>query len=211
MYDMNAKLKNIYIEKLIFLYNMLNLKTFALFESNNYNFTLEDVRKLPLYSRLVKMGFEDTTTDRIWNNGNMRFYNYQLKMTNPEYSLTIYGNGPIRKTTMGNPYILKRFPEIKSLEDFNLRFYYVMKWGKKLYKKIHKKEIDFQLSPDEKKSITKVLVDIYKEIGAIPFLPTYNSLSDDEKDDFLKEINQTKERFEKNIKSYLRIRKIAFL
>lgn len=190
---------------------MLNLKTFALFESNNYNFTLEDVRKLPLYSVLVKMGFEDTTTDRIWNNGNMRFYNYQLRMTNPEYALTIYGNGPIRKTTMVNPHILKRFPEIKSLKDFNLRFYYVMKWGKKLYKKIHKKEIDFQLSPDEKKSITKVLVDIYKEIGAIPFLPTYNSLSDDEKDDFLKEINQTKERFEKNIKSYLRIKKISFL
>jgi len=77
---------------------MLNLKTFALFEANNYNYTLDQVKGLPIFSILKSLGFEDSTTDRIWNNGNMRLYNAELDMNDPAECITIYGNGPVRKT-----------------------------------------------------------------------------------------------------------------
>jgi hypothetical protein len=50
-----------------------------------------------------------------------------LDMNDPAECITIYGNGPIRKTVSGwagrgNPHILKEFPEIRTLEDWTMRF-----------------------------------------------------------------------------------------
>lgn len=194
---------------------MINLKTFALFESNNYNYTLDQVRALPIFSILQSVGFEDSTTDRIWNNGNMRLYNEDLDMDSPDDCITIYGNGPVRKTTPAgysggyHAHILKYFPEIRTLDDWNLRFFYVLEWARKRYKSRKGKSIDYVIDGQDANFET-VIVDIYKS-DPEAFVKVYKRLQDKEKEIFLRGIKQTKEDFEKNLNKYLEIKKRAFL
>ena len=195
---------------------MLNLKTFALFESNNYNYTLDQVKGLPIFSILKSLGFEDSTTDRIWNNGNMRLYNAELDMNDPAECITIYGNGPVRKTVRkwmnsaeGSPHILRRFPPITSLEDWNIRFFYVLEWAKKRYKSRKGRVIDYAPGGDET-NFAKVIVDVYKS-DFESFNKVYQRLSDREKEIFLEAIGQSREEFEKNLDKYLDVRRRAFL
>ena len=195
---------------------MLNLKTFALFESNNYNYTLDQVKGLPIFSILKSLGFEDSTTDRIWNNGNMRLYNAELDMNDPAECITIYGNGPVRKTVRkwmnsaeGSPHILRRFPPITSLEDWNIRFFYVLEWAKKRYKSRKGRVIDYAPGGDEA-NFAKVIVDVYKS-DFESFNKVYQRLSDGEKEIFLEAIGQSREEFEKNLDKYLDVRRRAFL
>jgi hypothetical protein len=200
---------------------MINIKTFALFEANNYNYTREDIKKLPIFSILKAIGFEDSTTDRIWSHGNMRLYNKELDMNGPEECITIYGNGPIRKTVAGyinrwlgrdvpakgNPHILKRFPPINTLEDWNVRLFYILEWARKRYKS--RKGMIIDLGSVGKGDLGKFLVDLHKtDIDA--FHKIYSRLPDDEKELFLREIGQKKEEFEKNLEKYFEIRKRAF-
>ena len=193
---------------------MLNLKTFALFESNNYNYTLDQVKGLPIFSILKSLGFEDSTTDRIWNNGNMRLYNAELDMNDPAECITIYGNGPVRKTVRkwmnsaeGSPHILRRFPPITSLEDWNIRFFYVLEWAKKRYKS--RKGLVLDYSDKDSLNFGKVMSDIYKQdIDA--FVKIYNDMKDEAKELFFKEIGQSKSEFETNLDKYQSIRKRAF-
>ena len=195
---------------------MINIKTFALFEANSYNYTREDVKKLPIFSILKAMGFEDSTTDRIWSHGNMRLYNSELDMDSPGECITIYENGPVRKTVgrygepnIGNPHILKRFPQIKNLEDWNIRFLYVLEWARKRYKSRKGRIIDYATG-ENGENLGKFLVDLHKtDIDA--FYRVYSRLSEEEKKPFLSEIGQKKEEFEKNLEKYFEIRKRAFL
>jgi hypothetical protein len=173
------------------------------------------VKDLPIFSILKSIGFEDSTSDRIWHNGNMRLYNSELDMNGPGECITIYGNGPIRKTVSSyhgssSPHILKRFPPIQKLEDWNLRFFYILEWAKKRYKSRHNKIIDY--SGDHSDSnFGKVIEDVYKSSDPEKFLLIYRKLSDREKGIFLKQIEQKEEDFEKYMNKYLEIKKKAFL
>jgi hypothetical protein len=195
---------------------MINLKSFALFESNGYNYTLDEVKALPIFSVLESVGFYDSTTDRIWNNGNMRLYNDELDMNDPDECITIYGNGPVRKTVRSwyvkgssSPHILKRFPSIKTLEDWNLRFFYILEWARKRYKSRKGRAIDYATTGQDA-NFGNVIVDVYKSDPG-SFIKVYNRLTEREREIFLGKINQTKEEFEKNISKYLEIKKRAFI
>jgi hypothetical protein len=158
------------------------------------------------------MGFEDSTTNAIWNHGNIRLYNVMLDMDDPSECITIYSNGPIRKTVSGwagkgNPHILKRFDEIQTLEDWTMRFLYILQWAKKRYKS--RKGLIFDYSDTDSVDFGKVMSDIYKQdIDA--FIKIYADMKDDAKELFLKEIGQTKSEFETNLDKYQSIRKRAF-
>ena len=172
---------------------MKNLKTFALFESSSYNYTIDDVKKLPLFNLLGKLGFYDSTTPVIWRHGNMRIYNDVLYMRDPSESITIYRNGPIRKTVNGMfgngaPHILKRFnSNISSLEDWNIRFAYLFNWARKRYAK---QGLSFDLSKIP--NIESYLESIYEEDISI-FMSIYKDLDPRSKSLFLKKTGKTED------------------
>ena len=190
---------------------MKNIKSFSLFESNGYSYSKDQVTSLPIFGILKSMGFEDSTTNAIWNHGNIRLYNNMLDMNDPSECITIYGNGPIRKTVSGfsggNPHILKSFSEIRTLEDWNERFFYILQWAKKRYKS--RKGLIFDYSDKDSLNFGKVVSDIYKQDIDI-FIKIYADMKDDAKELFLKEIGQTKSEFETNLDKYQSIRKRAF-
>ena len=190
---------------------MKNIKSFSLFESNGYSYSKDQVTSLPIFGILKSMGFEDSTTNAIWNHGNIRLYNNMLDMNDPSECITIYGNGPIRKTVSGwsggNPHILKRFDEIQTLEDWTMRFLYILQWAKKRYKS--RKGLIFDYSDTDSVDFGKVMSDIYKQDIDI-FIKIYADMKDDAKELFLKEIGQAKSEFETNLDKYQSIRKRAF-
>ena len=181
---------------------MKNLKPFALFESSSYNYTIDDVKKLPLFGLLEKLGFYDSTTDRIWKNSNMRIYNDVLYMNEPSECITIYGNGPVRKTVKGMygtgaPHILKNFnSNISSLTDWNIRFAYLVNWARKRYAK---QGLAFDLSKIP--NIESYLESIYKEDIPI-FMSIYKDLDPRSKELFLKKIGKTEDDLNKLVALY---------
>ena len=181
---------------------MNNLKTFALFESSSYNYTIDDVKKLPLFNLLEKLGFYDSTSPVIWRHGNMRIYNDVLYMNDPSDCITIYRNGPVRKTIKGmfgtgNPHILKNFnSNISSLEDWNIRFVYLINWARKRYAK---QGLPFDLSKIP--NIGNYLVSIYKE-GIETFMDIYKNIDQKSKNEFLIKIGKNEEEFNKLISIY---------
>ena len=181
---------------------MNNLKTFALFESSLYNYTIDDVKKLPLFNLLEKLGFYDSTSPVIWRHGNMRIYNDVLYMSDPSECITIYGNGPIRKTVKGMfgtgaPHILKNFnSNISSLEDWNIRFVYLINWARKRYAK---QGLPFDLSKIP--NIGNYLMPIYKE-GIETFMDIYKNIDQKSKNEFLIKIGKNEEEFNKLISIY---------
>ena len=181
---------------------MNNLKTFALFESSSYNYTIDDVKKLPLFNLLEKLGFYDSTSPVIWRHGNMRIYNDVLYMNDPSDCITIYRNGPVRKTVKGmfgtgNPHILKNFnSNISSLEDWNIRFVYLINWARKRYAK---QGLPFDLSKIP--NIGNYLVSIYKE-GIETFMDIYKNIDQKSKNEFLIKIGKNEEEFNKLISIY---------
>jgi hypothetical protein len=177
---------------------MKNLKTFTLFESSSYNYTIDDVKKLPLFNLLQKLGFYDSTSAAIWKHGNMRIYNDVLHMSEPAESITIYGNGPVRKTVKKNfqnrfggtssQHILKRFnSNISSLTDWNIRFAYLFNWARKRYAK---QGLAFDLSKIP--NIESYLESIFKEDISI-FMSIYKDLDPRSKSLFLKKIGKTED------------------
>ena len=181
---------------------MNNLKTFALFESSSYNYTIDDVKKLPLFNLLEKLGFYDSTSPVIWRHGNMRIYNDVLYMNDPSDCITIYRNGPVRKTIKGmfgtgNPHILKNFnSNISSLEDWNIRFVYLINWARKRYAK---QGLPFDLSKIP--NIGNYLMSIYKE-GIETFMDIYKNIDQKSKNEFLIKIGKNEEEFNKLISIY---------
>ena len=181
---------------------MNNLKTFALFESSLYNYTIDDVKKLPLFNLLEKLGFYDSTSPVIWRHGNMRIYNDVLYMNDPSECITIYRNGPVRKTIKGmfgtgNPHILKNFnSNISSLEDWNIRFVYLINWARKRYAK---QGLPFDLSKIP--NIGNYLMSIYKE-GIETFMDIYKNIDQKSKNEFLIKIGKNEEEFNKLISIY---------
>jgi hypothetical protein len=183
---------------------MKNLQTFALFESASYNYTIEDVKKLPLFNLLEKLGFYDSTSPVIWRHGNMRIYNDVLYMNDPSECITIYGNGPLRKTVKGMfgsgaPHILKNFySNISSLSDWNIRFAYLVSWARKRYAK---QGLAFDLSKIP--NIESYLEAIYKEDIPI-FMSIYKDLDQKSKELFLKKIGKTEDDLNKLFALYNR-------
>ena len=181
---------------------MKNLKPFALFEASSYSYTIDDVKKLPLFGLLEKLGFYDSTTDRIWKNSNMRIYNDLLYMNEPSECITIYGNGPVRKTVKGMfgtgaPHILKNFnSNISSLTDWNIRFAYLVNWARKRYAK---QGLAFDLSKIH--NIESYLESIYKEDIPI-FMGIYKDLDQRSKELFLKKIGKTEDDLNKLVALY---------
>jgi hypothetical protein len=187
---------------------MKNIKSFSLFEANNYPYSKDQVTSLPIFGILKSMGFEDSTSDAIWNNGNLRLYNGMLNMEDPSEALTIYGNGYIRKTVDGRPYVLKTLGEIRTLEDWNERFLYVLEWTKKRYKS--RKGLIFDYSDTDSLNFGKVMSDIYRQDIDL-FMKMYDDMKDSSKELFLKEIGQGKSEFDSNLAKYMSIRKRVFL
>jgi hypothetical protein len=181
---------------------MKNLKPFALFEASSYSYTIDDVKRLPLFGLLEKLGFYDSTTDRIWKNSNMRIYNDLLYMNEPSECITIYGNGPVRKTIKGMfgtgaPHILKNFnSNISSLTDWNIRFAYLVNWARKRYAK---QGLAFDLSKIP--NIESYLESIYKEDIPI-FMGIYKDLDQRSKELFLKKIGKTEDDLNKLVALY---------
>jgi len=181
---------------------MKNLKPFAIFEASSYSYTIEDVKRLPLFGLLEKLGFYDSTTDRIWKNSNMRIYNDLLYMNEPSECITIYGNGPVRKTIKGMfgtgaPHILKNFnSNISSLTDWNIRFAYLVNWARKRYAK---QGLAFDLSKIP--NIESYLESIYKEDIPI-FMGIYKDLDQRSKELFLKKIGKTEDDLNKLVALY---------
>ena len=181
---------------------MKNLKPFALFEASSYSYTIDDVKRLPLFGLLEKLGFYDSTTDRIWKNSNMRIYNDILYMNEPSECITIYGNGPVRKTIKGMfgtgaPHILKNFnSNISSLTDWNIRFAYLVNWARKRYAK---QGLAFDLSKIP--NIESYLESIYKEDIPI-FMSMYKDLDPRSKELFLKKIGKTEDDVNKLVALY---------
>ena len=183
---------------------MKNLQTFALFESSSYNYTIDDVKKLPLFNLLEKLGFYDSTSSTIWRHGNMRIYNDVLYMNDPSECITIYGNGPVRKTVKGMfgtgaPHILKNFnSNISSIGDWNIRFAYLVNWARKRYAK---QGLAFDLSKIP--NIESYLESIYKEDIPI-FMSIYKDLDPRSKELFLKKIGKTEDDLNKLVALYNR-------
>ena len=183
---------------------MRNLQTFALFESSSYNYTIDDVKKLPLFNLLEKQGFYDSTSPAIWRHGNMRIYNDVLYMNDPSECVTIYGNGPVRKTIKGMfgkgaPHILKNFnSNISSIDDWNIRFAYLINWARKRYVK---QGLAFDLSKIP--NIESYLESIYKEDIPI-FMSMYKDLDPRSKELFLKKIGKTEDDLNKLVALYNR-------
>lgn len=181
---------------------MKNLQTFALFESSSYNYTIDDVKKLPLFNLLEKLGFYDSTSPVIWRHGNMRIYNDVLYMNDPSECITIYGNGPVRKTVKGMfgtgaPHILKNFnSNISSIGDWNIRFAYLVNWARKRYAK---QGLAFDLSKIP--NIESYLESIYKEDIPI-FMSMYKDLDSRSKELFLKKIGKTEDDLNKLVALY---------
>ena len=181
---------------------MRNLQTFALFESSSYNYTIDDVKKLPLFNLLEKLGFYDSTSPAIWRHGNMRIYNDVLYMNDPSECVTIYGNGPVRKTIKGMfgkgaPHILKNFnSSISSIDDWNIRFAYLINWARKRYVK---QGLAFDLSKIP--NIESYLESIYKEDIPI-FMSMYKDLDPRSKELFLKKIGKTEDDLNKLVALY---------
>ena len=181
---------------------MRNLQTFALFESSSYNYTIDDVKKLPLFNLLEKLGFYDSTSPAIWGHGNMRIYNDVLYMNDPSECITIYGNGPVRKTVKGMfgtgaPHILKNFnSNISSIGDWNIRFAYLVNWARKRYAK---QGLAFDLSKIP--NIESYLESIYKEDIPI-FMSIYKDLDPRSKELFLKKIGKTEDDLNKLVALY---------
>jgi hypothetical protein len=181
---------------------MKNLKPFALFEASSYSYTIDDVKRLPLFGLLEKLGFYDSTTDRIWKNSNMRIYNDVLYMNDPSECVTIYGNGPVRKTVKGMfgkgaPHILKNFnSNISSINDWNIRFAYLINWARKRYAK---QGLAFDLSKIP--NIESYLESIYKEDIPI-FMSIYKDLDQRSKELFLKKIGKTEDDLNKLVALY---------
>ena len=181
---------------------MKNLQTFALFESSSYNYTIDDVKKLPLFNLLEKLGFYDSTSSTIWRHGNMRIYNDVLYMNDPSECITIYGNGPVRKTVKGMfgtgaPHILKNFnSNISSIGDWNIRFAYLVNWARKRYAK---QGLAFDLSKIP--NIESYLESIYKEDIPI-FMSIYKDLDQVSKELFLKKIGKTEDDLNKLVALY---------
>ena len=192
---------------------MINLLKFSdIFESVNYSYTIDDVKALPTFKVLETLGFVDSTTKVIWSHGNMRLYNDELDMVSPDTAITIYQNGPIRKTTAsfyrnvrginkGNPHILKQFETpIKNIEDWNSRFMYVLAWAKKRYKRYKNIDIGhFDRVPKEK--LGEYLVDVYRS-DIDNFVRIYPILSKDQKELFLSELKLSSEAFDEIIDRY---------
>lgn len=101
---------------------MKNLITFKIFESrSNYNYTLDDVRKLPSFQLLKAVGYYESSTDVMKRHMNMRLYNDTLDLSDPRDNVMVYSNGYVRKNspaTYGDPNnfnqrVMKRFPTMK--------------------------------------------------------------------------------------------------
>jgi hypothetical protein len=183
---------------------MNNLKTFALFEASSYNYTIDAVKQLPLFKLLEKLGFYDASSATIWRHGNMRIYNDALYMNDPSECITIYGNGPVRKTVKGMfgtgaPHILKNFySNISSLSDWNIRFAYLVNWARKRYAK---QGLAFDLSKIP--NIENYLEAIYKEDIGI-FMNLYKYLDPKSKESFLKKIGKTEDELNRLVALYNR-------
>ena len=184
---------------------MKNIVRFEVFEAVEYPYTREDVKRLPSYKVLEALGFYDATTDRIWANGNMRIYNDILYINRPGDCITIYGNGPIRKTVSGMytmsggaPHILKRFSPITSLSDWASRFTYLIEWTRKRYKKAG---IEYNLNNIS--SSGDILKEIYKQ-DLEGFLRIYKNMSPESRSQFLNSIGKTEREFQNIADIYMR-------
>ena len=132
----------------------------------------------------------------------MRIYNDLLYMNEPSECITIYGNGPVRKTIKGMfgtgaPHILKNFnSNISSLTDWNIRFAYLVNWARKRYAK---QGLAFDLSKIP--NIESYLESIYKEDIPI-FMGIYKDLDQRSKELFLKKIGKTEDDLNKLVALY---------
>ena len=123
----------------------------------------------------------------------MRIYNDVLYMNDPSECITIYGNGPVRKTVKGMfgtgaPHILKNFnSNISSIGDWNIRFAQLVNWARKRYAK---QGLAFDLSKIP--NIESYLESIYEEDISI-FMSIYKDLDPRSKSLFLKKTGKTED------------------
>ena len=152
-------------------------------------YSIEDITNLESWKRLSSIGAKNSTTPLIWKNQN-------FKITHPRFfrndSITIYSNGPIRKTSSGRPHILSHRDPINSIEDWNERFGYVEKY---ILKSIAKNDF----------GITSTIA-----LDQLTESPSYffNSLWERDPSTFQKWFNELQSDFAEKIISHLNIEKI---
>ena len=188
---------------------MRNLITFKIFESESgYNYTLDDVKELPVFQLLKAVGYYDSSTDVMKRHRSMRLYNDELELTDPNDNVIVYSNGYVRKTTpsYGNDSsqrVMKKFPNDGSLLTWNNQFLYVYDWTLKQFKK---KGIDKYSDVDKSEfsdfeSILKYMYRIFETNKGVVYR-IYDGLKDDDKSKFLRKMKLDKKDFEERKKKY---------
>ena len=195
---------------------MKYISEYELFESarEDLGYTLEEVRKLPLYKALIAMGWEDISTDRGENN-------LTLKLRHPKHGdykyLTIQANGQVRTYYRGNyyPWITYKMRRnnvrdygdlAKSPSEWNEPLMYLLMWtyktmGMGLNLKGLKKKIDQSkenlingLSDD---LLVDILEHLFREGDPDIFLSMYDNSDPEVKEKFAKKINMDDDRINK--------------
>ena len=115
----------------------------ALRGSESETVTEEQILKSPAFQELQALGVSNTTTPRIWKNGNLQITHPSLAYDTYDYgtrsriqgndSITIYRGGPIRITNSGRPAIIQSAPGflISNLKDWETKLDFVGKYLKK--------------------------------------------------------------------------------
>ena len=195
---------------------MKHIKEYKLFESRKeeLGYSLDEVRKLPLYRALIGLGWEDISTDRGENN-------LSIKLRHPKHGdykyLTIQANGQVRTYYRGNyyPWITYKMRRnnvrdygdlAKSPSEWNEPLMYLLMWTyktmgmglnpKRLKKKIgsgKEKTID-GLSDD---LLVDILEHLFREGDPDIFLSMYDNSDPEVKEKFAKKINMDDDRINK--------------
>jgi len=111
---------------------------FKAFESlSNGDMDLSKILASDVFQELLSIGVTNATTDRIWNNGNLKLEHPTMKWggedSDKNDSITIYSNGPIRGTSNGRPHIIQSAPSeiITSTDGFLKKLEWVLSYFKR--------------------------------------------------------------------------------
>ena len=181
---------------------MKHITDYGIFESNrdDVNYTLDDVRKLPMYKALIGLGWEDITTPRGEKS-------LTIKLRHPKHGdykyLTIQANGQLRTYYRGNsyPWITYRMrPKIwrdlyRKVDDWNDSLLYLLQWtSKTMGMGLNFKGINKGV-PDE------IMLDIleysFKKSDGEAFLAIYNNAGEDVREKLAKKLNMDDDKINK--------------
>lgn len=186
---------------------MINLKDFNSFrvEESVLNITKDMIESLTSYRTLISLGFKDVTTDRVWKNQNLTFEHdrspYQFGITNTGY---------IRRIPRGGtPGVIKSFPSIQSVQDWENILGAFLRYGVKNVLGIG---TNFELNYDYSK-YPKLLSYVFRSGGLENyrfFLSFYDKLTPEQKNETSELIGMPEEEFLKIARTFVKVDKLIF-